>query len=103
MPSLDVGNISSHTSKHISANSYTSKTTSNNTPSSSIKSLLCFLPRKARPNNSSVIFMVIVDLIQVLRRDQQSILDTGKSIIRHMTTRFDSKESLHVVQILDDL
>jgi hypothetical protein len=79
----------SHTAEHVAANSDSTQATSNNSPASSIKTLLGIFPCKTRTDNGSVVLRVIVNLVQVLSRNQQSVLDASKSIVGHVSSTLD--------------
>lgn len=58
-----------HTSKHVPSNSHASKSTSNHSPTSPIKSLLSLFPRQTRSNDRRLVIWVIENLIQILSRN----------------------------------
>ena len=89
------------TSKHVPSNTNISQTSTNERATSSLQSILGILPRQPGSYIRRLIFRVVNDLVEVLGRNQNTILDTGESVIGHVAPGFHGEEVVHMMQLFD--
>lgn len=74
------------TSKHITPDSNTSKTSAYNSTACPLKTLLSVFPCEAGPNDGRLGIRIVLNIIQALRRYEHAILNTCESVVWHMAT-----------------